>query len=480
MKELVFLKESLEKQGEEYNIQEIKIINASVKIIKMKWDEIPIDISFNQIGGITTYQYLEEVDKAIGRDHLFKKAILMIKAWCMYEGRILGSNIGCFSSYTIEVLIIHILINSEIKTPLEVFFKFFELNWSQFAISIFDAIRIEDVRNDPELFHNSLDYDEGENHDSIHSDLKRNQIKLSKKYKDSFKSLWEKYEVSAPSEYQAPLSYYFNIIDPINPSNNLGKWVSNFNSKRIPRILESQRKKLHNITYLKEVILNNSASPQEIVQYKLNLQGIFSKIYSIMDHSKYWDSSQWMQVKLINNQIQMNYPQMYGYQALPSQNYNMYYPSQVNWMDNYSFPDYFTPVPTPIGSETEQKYNSDFLKGEKISFLEGDYHTSIEKRQDKRKSPFTSTWKSTVNSHQENIPSMNVVVNEEIKHPDSIFKTTTKNKSLSLEPIRVKRVKTSSLVAPKTREPLSVRNTNGISSNVELWGISNPFLSTIN
>ena len=71
----------MEESSEEYGIEEVQIINASVKIIKMQCDQIPIDISFNQIGGIVTYQYLEEVDRLVGKDHLFKQAILMVKAW---------------------------------------------------------------------------------------------------------------------------------------------------------------------------------------------------------------------------------------------------------------------------------------------------------------------------------------------------------------------------------------------------------------
>lgn len=45
-KELACLKEIMESYAEEYNIEDIQIINASVKIIKMQCDKIPIDISF--------------------------------------------------------------------------------------------------------------------------------------------------------------------------------------------------------------------------------------------------------------------------------------------------------------------------------------------------------------------------------------------------------------------------------------------------
>lgn len=80
-KELIQLKEELEKHSEEHVIEEVTFVNAAVKLIKLYCDGIPIDISFNQVGGICTFNYLESVDGVIGKEHLFKKAILLIKAW---------------------------------------------------------------------------------------------------------------------------------------------------------------------------------------------------------------------------------------------------------------------------------------------------------------------------------------------------------------------------------------------------------------
>lgn len=79
--ELNRLKEGLENSSQEYGLENIIIINAAVKLIKLYCDGIQIDISFNQTGGITTYKYLEAVDQLIDRNHIFKKTILMIKAW---------------------------------------------------------------------------------------------------------------------------------------------------------------------------------------------------------------------------------------------------------------------------------------------------------------------------------------------------------------------------------------------------------------
>ena len=70
----------------------------------------------------------------------------------MYEGRILGSNIGCISTYTLEVLIMFLIINhpDEIDTSIDVFFKFFEYDWSQYAVTIFGLAKLEDVQQNSE------------------------------------------------------------------------------------------------------------------------------------------------------------------------------------------------------------------------------------------------------------------------------------------------------------------------------------------
>jgi len=79
--DLYHLKSCLESGNQEHAIEDVIIVNASVKIIKLYFDGIPIDISFNQIGGICAFNYLERIDEITGKDHLFKKAILIIKAW---------------------------------------------------------------------------------------------------------------------------------------------------------------------------------------------------------------------------------------------------------------------------------------------------------------------------------------------------------------------------------------------------------------
>lgn len=123
-----------------------------------------MDISFNQVGGVSTLCFLElvrgcnmyysfqfeffisntylatwinntskldpwpecvflfQVNKEVGKDHLFKRSIILIKAWCYHEGNIHGSNHWLMSTYALEVLILNIfnLFHTSIHGPLQV------------------------------------------------------------------------------------------------------------------------------------------------------------------------------------------------------------------------------------------------------------------------------------------------------------------------------------------------------------------------
>lgn len=43
-------------------------------------DNIVVDMSFNQIGGLCTLNFLEAMDRMIGNKHLFKRSIILVQA----------------------------------------------------------------------------------------------------------------------------------------------------------------------------------------------------------------------------------------------------------------------------------------------------------------------------------------------------------------------------------------------------------------
>jgi hypothetical protein len=77
-------------EGEVFAVSEIHTIHAEVKLMKCIADGMVVDISANQFGGLATLGFLEEVDAYIGRGGIFKRSIILIKAWGFYESRLLG------------------------------------------------------------------------------------------------------------------------------------------------------------------------------------------------------------------------------------------------------------------------------------------------------------------------------------------------------------------------------------------------------
>ncbi|KAK5834804.1 hypothetical protein PVK06_010480 [Gossypium arboreum] len=94
-------------QNSEVLVQDVQYIRAQVKIVKCTVNDIPVDISFNQTAGLSALCFLEKVDQLIGKDHLFKRSIILIKAWCYYESRILGAHHGLLSTYALETMILY-------------------------------------------------------------------------------------------------------------------------------------------------------------------------------------------------------------------------------------------------------------------------------------------------------------------------------------------------------------------------------------
>lgn len=88
-----------------------------------------------------------QVDRLVGRNHLFKRSIILVKAWCYYESRILGAHHGLISTYALETLVLYIfhLFHSSLCGPLVVTTVIMQFNvqlqanacFSQFVMIVF-------------------------------------------------------------------------------------------------------------------------------------------------------------------------------------------------------------------------------------------------------------------------------------------------------------------------------------------------------
>jgi hypothetical protein len=53
---------------------------VQVKLLKCLVDNIVVDISFDTLGGLCTVAFLESIDRHIGKEHLFKRSIILVSA----------------------------------------------------------------------------------------------------------------------------------------------------------------------------------------------------------------------------------------------------------------------------------------------------------------------------------------------------------------------------------------------------------------
>ncbi|GMJ08537.1 hypothetical protein like AT3G51620 [Hibiscus trionum] len=221
----------------EFVVKDVQLIRAEVKLVKCLVQNIVVDISFNQLGGLCTLCFLEQVDRLIGKDHLFKRSIILIKAWCYYESRILGAHHGLISTYALETLVLYIfhLFHSSLDGPLAVLYKFLDyfskFDWENYCISLNGPIHISSL---PDFV---VETPENGGGDLLLSD------DFLKECVEMFSVPPRGFETNSRTFPQKHL----NIVDPLRENNNLGRSVSKGNFYRIRSAFTYGARKLERI-----------------------------------------------------------------------------------------------------------------------------------------------------------------------------------------------------------------------------------------
>ena len=149
---MILIQNGLEAHNQEVGINvitDINLIFADVKLIKCKFENLPIDISINNLVGLCKLLFFSHLEKNYLDAYLFKRSILLIKSWCYYEGCILGSNICLLASYALEILVIYMFNNhrKEFETEVDAFFQFFKIvsnfDWDKNIVTVFGFISTE-------------------------------------------------------------------------------------------------------------------------------------------------------------------------------------------------------------------------------------------------------------------------------------------------------------------------------------------------
>ncbi|KAI3432443.1 hypothetical protein D9Q98_003995 [Chlorella vulgaris] len=214
-----------------FQIRDAQIIQAEVKLVKCVVSDVVVDVSLDTIGGLCTVAFLEAADRRIGRQHLFKRSILLLKAWCYYESRLLGAHHGLISSYALEVLVLYIfnLHHAELHTPLDVLRRFLSVlgsfDWEHYCLTLQGPLPIATLQQ----------------HDCSVDLPSDTELLLDG---DFMRDVLQRYSVQqAEGAAAAPLVAphfplkHLNIVDPLLPSNNLGRSVSKASYARVKKAL---------------------------------------------------------------------------------------------------------------------------------------------------------------------------------------------------------------------------------------------------
>jgi hypothetical protein len=151
-------------------VSNVSFVNREMKMIRSIINGITVDITMNQYQSLFMETVIERVDNFIGRDHLFKRSLLLIKAWFQYEsskytyggGSLTNANTAistttslkyvesnsAVSTWSIAIMLIATFHNfgAEMHFPFQALGYFFRyttnFDWMNSALTVFGAVSI--------------------------------------------------------------------------------------------------------------------------------------------------------------------------------------------------------------------------------------------------------------------------------------------------------------------------------------------------
>lgn len=237
-------------------IKDIVIINADVKLIKCKIEGTSIDISINNFLGLTKLAFMryiensaiKQIDSGVS-SQLFKRTVILIKAWMNYEASLLGSNVGLMATYALETLIIFFFNSyaSLVKNELLGLFYFLkvmsEVDYDRLVITIFGTIPkealMDKIKRDEAISLLTII-----NTSNINPGLIE-KVSIFQEMFAAFKDL-DKIQIFNSSKRVMNLKN-INIADALFDANNLGKSVNYANYTKMDTIFKYMAEEIDQI-----------------------------------------------------------------------------------------------------------------------------------------------------------------------------------------------------------------------------------------
>ena len=192
--------------------------NSETRMLRLSVNDINVEISGNRLDELTLVAFFERFDRDIGKDHLFKRTLLLIKAWATYESRSFTGRCvnDIISGYALAVLVCVVFTRhrARLHTPLQAMSVFFlvysKVDW-----------HAQEIRMDPKMIGALV-----EEYAANYTDAKR------------------KLRIGGASNHASTQAAPITVIDPLDPQSNLAADVTAADAADFKRLLEAGAKAL--------------------------------------------------------------------------------------------------------------------------------------------------------------------------------------------------------------------------------------------
>ncbi|KAI3941854.1 hypothetical protein MKW92_019795 [Papaver armeniacum] len=225
-----------------FSVKRIQYVpSEEVSLLKCTVGGVGVNISVNLRTALGSYCICEQADRLeIKQNHLLKRSIILIKAWCYHESQILDDIISPYALQTMILYIFQIFDSNSFAGPLEVFCRFLEFysnfDWENLCVSLSGPIGLSAP---PDMIAESTGNDSGELH-------------LFDKSRTDFFSSFSECKRLKRNWPETFICKDFNVIDPFCSTNNLGRNVGKVNLFRIHSAFAYGAKMLVKLLYCEE------------------------------------------------------------------------------------------------------------------------------------------------------------------------------------------------------------------------------------
>ena len=139
-----------------HKISNVNFVNEGEhRAIRCMTDGVNVDMTANSIEELYQVSFLEEVDLLLGKNHIFKRSILLLKAWWLYETRAFSgaSMLASISEFALSTMLLAVVNkhHRRLHHPLQVLSMFFsvysKLDWEKSGITVHGVVEIDKAAN---------------------------------------------------------------------------------------------------------------------------------------------------------------------------------------------------------------------------------------------------------------------------------------------------------------------------------------------